>query len=175
MKELDIVFTKSKKKFPIASWAIMWWTNKEFSHVAKGSEVREWGTRYFQSSEGKVNYEYEKFFLKKHKIMKRYKLLISDELDMKIREACYKESGNTYGVMQNIGIALTDIYYWIFKKNIENPWKKGRVCSEILYTTCFKIMIPELNYDENKIKPHEIEDIILQYFVQEGDYWVLKS
>ena len=73
-KLLDIVATKSRKSFPILGWGIMWWTGKGFSHVARAVEIRDWGKRYFQASEGKVNYEYEKYFLKKHEIVHKYHL-----------------------------------------------------------------------------------------------------
>ena len=171
---LDIVATKSRKTLPIAGWGIMWWTKKGFSHVARAVEIRDWGKRYFQASEGKVNYEYEKYFLKKHEIVHKYTIEIPRELDIKIKEACYKEAGNSYGMLQNVGIVLTDIYYWIFKKETKNPWTKGRNCSELLYADCFKILIPSLNYKENKIKPHQIIEIIEKYFEKgEDDIWRL--
>lgn len=175
MRELDIVFTKSKKRFPIASWIIMLWTGKNYSHVARGSSIKEFGTWYFQSSEGKVNYENEVFFLKKHEIVCRYKLQVPSELDIQMKKECFKEAGNSYGVLQNLGIAITDIYRRVMNKEALNPWVRGRICSEILYITCFKTLIPTLQYDENKIKPGHIEDIILTYFSQDSNgYWKLK-
>tara|TARA_R100000951_G_scaffold19275_1_gene16083 strand:- start:684 stop:1250 length:567 start_codon:yes stop_codon:yes gene_type:complete len=187
MKRLEIVFTKSKKFFPVISWLIRWWTSVmtsgfkgifklfPYSHVARSIQIKNWGRRYYQASEGRVNYEFEKFFIKKHNIVKKYELEVSVEVDREIKKACYEEAGNKYASWQNIGIFLTDIYFKIFHKEKENPWKKGRNCSEILYAKCFKIMIPELDYDENKIKPHEIEQIILKYFRKtSNDTWILK-
>jgi hypothetical protein len=175
LKLLDIVTTKSRKKLPILSWAIMWWTGKKYSHVARAVEIRDWGKRYFQASEGKVNYEYEKYFLKKHEIIKKYTIEIPKELDSKIKKACYQEAGNTYGTLQNIGIFFTDIYYRLFRKETKNPWTKGRNCSELLYADCFKIIIPELDYKENKIKPHQIVEIIETHFDHgKDDVWRLK-
>ena len=142
----------------------MWWTDKDFSHVARATEIRDWGKRYFQASEGSVNYEYEEFFLKKHEIVHEYVIEIPKELDKKIKEACYKQAGNKYGMMQNFGIFVTDIYYKLFKKDIPNPWKKFFNCSEVLYTECFKIMIPDLKYSRDKIKPHQIQEIVLNNF-----------
>ena len=76
--------------------------------------------------------------------------------------------------MQNLGIFLTDIHYKIFKKNKKNPWKKGRICSEILYSKCFKVLLPFLDYDEDKIKPEHIEEIIDKYFYKKDDLYLLK-
>jgi len=181
-KTLSIVFTKSNKKNAIGSLLIRWWTAKgifkikEYSHVARAIEIRDWGMRFFQASEGKVNYEFEKFFYKKHKVVKRYDILISSDMDKEIKKKCYEEVGNTYAFMQNIGIFITDIVLSVFRVKMKNPWTRGRNCSEILYAKCFKTMIPSLDYSENKIKPHEIEEIILKYFKQLDDgHWVLSE
>ena len=160
MKELEIVFTKSKLKLPIGSWLIRLWTRKPYSHVARAVQIRDWGKRYYQASEGKVNYEFEKFFHKKHKVVKTFKLQISEELDRSIKKACYEEAGNSYAMMQNIGIVLVDILAAIGIK-IKNPWKKGRNCSELLYLKVLKPMFPELNYNPDTIKPHHIEEILI--------------
>ena len=159
MKELKIVFTKSKKKFAIGSWLIRWWTGQEYSHVAKEIIRQNWGAGYYQASEGKVNYEHESIFLQKHEIVKEFILLVDTKLDFSIKEACWRECGNDYGTMQNLGILLVDI---AAKLGIRatNPWKKGRNCSELLYLTVLKQMYPELDYNPDTIKPHHIEEIL---------------
>lgn len=169
MRELDIVFTKSIVKFPIASRAIMWWTNKPYSHVARRVVRRDWGAGYYQASEGNVNYEHEDVFKKKHQIVKEYTLMVDPELEMKIREECWKECGKKYGLLQNLGIALVDCN--VVK---DTPWKQGRNCSEILYLTVFKTLIPELDFNPDTIKPCEIEGIILKYFKEKDGKWFKK-
>lgn len=163
-KKLDVVFTKSKKKMPFFSWAIRWWTNKPYSHVARAIEIRDWGKRYFQASEGKVNYEFEKYFDQKHIIVKSYTIEISKDIDRSIKHECYKEAGNAYATLQNVGIALLDIAYKICGKRFKNPWTKGRNCSEILLTAVFRPMFGDLGYSENIIKPHDIEAILIDKF-----------
>ena len=97
-------------------------------------------------------------------------------MDREITKRCYEEAGKIYATMQNVGIFITDVILDLFRIKMKNPWTRGRNCSEILYSKCFKIMIPTLQYNENKIKPHEIEDIILEYFKQiESGHWVLKG
>lgn len=159
MKTIEIVFTRSKKKFPIVSWLIMLWTWKPYSHVARGLEVQDWGKSYYQANEGKVNYEYHTSFNKKHKIVKIYRILVPEELDRNIRKACFQEAGANYGIMQNLGIMLVDIAA-LFGKKINNPWKKGRNCSELLYLKVLKKMYPDLDYNPDTIKPHHIEEIL---------------
>ncbi len=78
---------------------------------------------------------------------------------------------------QNLGIAWLDILFKLFGKKFNNPWTKGRNCSELLYIATFKQLIPGLDkiYSENTIKPHEIEEIILNNFEKgEDSIWRLK-
>lgn len=170
MTELKVVFTKSKKRFPIFSWLVMLWTGKPYSHVAREVVRRDWGSGFYQASEGKVHYEFESLFYKKHEVVKEYKLLVPKELEMEVRKACWHDCGKTYGMMQNVGIPLIDIG---LLKN--NPWKDGRNCSELIYLKVLKVLIPELDYNPDTIKPHHIEDIILEYFSQQGEYWILNG
>ena len=148
----------------------MWWTGKNYSHVARSIEIRDWGQRYYQASEGKVNYEYEDYFMAKHHIVKKYELSISEDLDRDIKKACYKEAGNKYATMQNLGIVLVDIAAF-FGLKIKNPWKKGRNCSELIYTQVLKKMYPELAYNPDTIKPHQIDEILMEkgFKPSEGD------
>ena len=169
--ELKIVFTKSIVKFPFFSRAIMWWTGKPYSHVAREVKRRDWGSGYYQASEGNVNYEHENVFKKKHEIVKEFNLEVPKDLEMEIRRACWEECGNKYGMLQNLGIALVDM--GICK---DTPWKEGRNCSELMYVKIFKRMIPELDYNPDTVKPHEIEHIIYKYFyLNAHGLWCLKE
>lgn len=161
MSNLKIVFTKSKKRFPFGSLAIMKWTGKDYSHVSREVIRRDWGAAYYQSSDGNVNYEHETTFNKKHEIVKTYTLQIDEELEMKVREACWKECGKPYGTMQNIGIALVDIAAKLGIR-MSNPFKSGQNCSEVIYRHALKVMYPELNLNPDTIKPHQIEDILIE-------------
>jgi gamma-glutamylcysteine synthetase len=164
MRKLEIVFTKSKKKFPIGSWLIRLWTEKSYSHVARKLTLYGDIEMFYQSSDGKVNYEVKEIFNKKHKIIKSYILEIEDELYKNISKACVSEAGKPYGTLQNIGIVLVDICKF-FGFNMKNPWKNGRNCSELLYLNVFKISCPELDYDPETIKPHNIEEILINNYL----------
>lgn len=170
MKELKLVFTKSKKPWPWFSWAIMWWTKKPYSHVAREVVRRDWGAGYYQASEGNVNYEHQDVFNKKHEIVADYTLMVDASLEMEIRKACWHDCGKKYGMWQNIGIVLVDL--GLCK---DTPWKDGRNCSELIYIKVLKNMIPELNRNPDTIKPHHIEDIVLKHFEEKDGLWHLKS
>lgn len=158
-RNLEIVFTKSKKKLAIVSKLIMLWTKKPYSHVARKLVVHGGIELYYQASGSQVNYECKEVFDTKHEIVLTRIIQIPSEIYMEIGNACLKEAGKPYGYMQNLGIALVDLCSF-FGVNIQNPWKKGLNCSELLYITVLKRMYPELNYNPNTIKPHHIDEII---------------
>ena len=168
MKELNIIFTKSKKKLPIGSWAIRWWTKKPYSHVARKVILMGDIPMYYQANEYSVNYEHESVFNQKHLLIDSFCLEITDECSKNVSRACLEEAGKEYALKQNIGIVLVDIAKR-FGIRMKNPWKKGRNCSELIYTNVLKIMIPKLDYDENLIVPHQIEEIILKYFTKDDN------
>lgn len=72
--------------------------------------------------------------------------------------------------MQNAGIVFVDV--GLLK---DTPWKDGRNCSELIYIKVLKKMIPELDYNPDTIKPHEIENIILKHFTEKDGFWYLKT
>jgi len=163
-KELTIVFTKSKKRFAVFSHLIRLWTNKPYSHVARKGKLSFLpGYHYFQASEGSVNYEYEDSFNKKHEIVIEYKIKVPSHIYRDIVQKSWKSTGQSYSYMQNVGIVICDIASY-FNIKMKNPWKKGVNCSELIYKTVLKPMFPELNRNENKVKPHHIESIIKSKF-----------
>jgi hypothetical protein len=169
-KELRIVFTKSKKPFPIFSWAIRLWTRKPYSHVARAIQIRDWGYRFSHAAEGIVKQEFETAFYKKNEIVKEYVIALCEESDRRIKKEFYVEMGKAYGMLQNVGIMLMDI--GLFK---DNPWKDGRNCSELIYLEFLKVILQELDYNPDTIKPHHIENVILEYFYEKDGKWYLKD
>ena len=160
MKEIELVFTKSKKKFPIFSWLIRLWTWKPYSHVARKLYISFLDEPcYFQANDSKVNWEYHTHFTKNHKVVKRARFLVTNKEYLELNKLCWKQIGDDYGILQNLGIALVDILK-LFKVEIKNPWKRGQNCSEVIYRIILLPRHPELNYDADTIKPHHIERIL---------------
>lgn len=164
MKSLTIVFTKSRKKFPILGWLIQLWTWKTYSHVALSVSLSFLDKpMYFQASEGKVNYEYSDHFHREHKVVKAYNIHIPKQIYSQLAVERLKLAGENYGFLQNVGIVYTDILK-LFGVVKPNPWKKGKNCSELIYNIVLKPLHDDLNYDPEKIKPHHIEKIIKEKY-----------
>lgn len=162
MREVELVFTKSRKKFPVFSWLIRLWTWKSYSHIARKLQISFLDEPcYFQANDGKINWEYHRHFAKKHKVVKRVKFELSNKEYLKLNKLCWEQAGDKYGLLQNLGIAVVDICKLI-GINICNPWKQGQNCSEVIYRTIIKRRHPELKYNPDTIKPHHIERILKQ-------------
>ena len=159
MKSIEIVFTRSKKTLPIGSWLIRLWTWKSYSHVCLKKKL--FGEIvYFQANDNKVNYEHKSIFEKKHKIIKTFKIPVSDKVEISLNSECIKQAGKPYAFMQNLGILIVDILALINIK-IKNPWKQGKNCSELIYSQVLKKLFQKLKENPDTIKPHHIEKILI--------------
>ena len=154
-----IGFSKSAKNLPLGSWLIRAYQNTEYSHVY----IRIPKTIYptdtiLHASEGKVHKMSETQFDKRHRVVKEYSINISEELYNKVKEEIHEISGDDYGIMQNIGIALVDVMRILFGKKIQNPWISGWNCSEFVMRI-LKIIFPIefINTDPNTVTPKYID------------------
>lgn len=160
MKTITIVFTKSKKKFAPISKAIMWWTGVNYSHVArKGKLPFVEKPHYYHAAEGNVHYSYEDNFISKNEIVKEYEIEVSNDIYTELVKTSWEQCGSYYGFMQNIGIFMVDLLQKVGIR-ATNPFKKNVNCSELIFTTVFQKMLPNLPYRKDTIKPHHIEEII---------------
>lgn len=161
MKNLEIVFTKSIKKVNFLSKLIMLYTKKQYSHVARKNSISHQPI-YYHAAEGKVHYVNESCFIEKNKIIKKYTLSIPTSIYEEMEQESWKQVGKSYGTLQNIGILIVDL---LQKLNIKatNPFKKGLNCSELIYRTVLQKLIPNLPYRADLIKPHQIEEIIINH------------
>lgn len=145
---MNVVFTKSKKRFPIGSWIIQFYQKETYSHVAL-----EVGDYFYQASDGKVNKEHRQHFDRKHKII--HSILIP-RIDLVHIET---DLGRDYGLAQNIGMAVVDLFK-LFKKKITNPFKSGVNCSEFIYERVIMQLYGDLGFDKDSIKPKHVKEIL---------------
>lgn len=150
---MKIVFTKSKKRFPLFSWFVRLYQGTEYSHVALETSN---GLYYYQASEGKVNKEYYAFFLNEHTIVSSYEI---PDIDL---EPLEQQLGRNYGTIQNVGIVLVDIVRLFKQKLINNPLSQDVNCSEFIYRMVIVPLFGEQGYDADYVKPKHIEQIMLK-------------
>lgn len=173
MKSIYVGFSKSKKKFPIASWLIRLYQNTGFSHTYIRLKMSNLPSdKILHASEGLVQNMSGTQFNKKHKVVEEFKLDIPDIIVTdKLRNTksslynalisiMHETAGDEYSLLQNIGILYVK-FMSLFKKEVKNPWPKGWNCSEfvasiltILYPNNFKEL------DPNLVSPKDIFDIL---------------
>jgi len=142
----------------------MLWTRRPFSHIARKMRISFLDKDvYFHANETKVNWEYETHFLKKNKIVTSVVFPVTEKQYKDFNKASWEQVGDCYGALQNLGIVYVDIMN-LFGKKVDNPWKKGQNCSELIYRTILIPLHPELSLNPDTIKPHHIERILREKY-----------
>ena len=87
--------------------------------------------------------------------MHLFEITLPEELYIEIRNSLHSVTGVDYGTLQNVGILLSDLL------DIDNPWKKGYNCSELLYEKVLEKILPNLQYNKDRIRPSHTFDILM--------------
>lgn len=164
MRQITVGFSKSKKSFPIASWAIRLYQNTPFSHVYLREKIRVFkDDLIIHASEGLVQRMSQFQFDKKHEVVVEFTINIEDDLRYyELKDMMHKYSGDNYSVMQNVGIVWVDFCRNLCGKRKENPWQKGWNCSELVMVILQKLFPKEFEgYDPNTVTPKEVYNILL--------------
>jgi len=67
---------------------------------------------------------------------------------------CIDHAGQEYGLMQNIGIFLSEVLGW--KKN---PWRSGKNCSELI-AAILQVEGYEFDKSLDLITPKDIDEVL---------------
>ena len=129
MKSMVIGFSKPKnRRFPIMSYLIKWYLKTPYSHVYikfNSSSLNRW--LVYEAVGGGVRFVGLNLWSEKAEEIKEFTIQISDEQYVKVMQYCVDHAGYKYGTMQNVGIFLADAL-----KLKDNPFKSGKVCSEVI-------------------------------------------
>ena len=162
MRTVYIGFSKSNKKFPIFSWLVQLYQRTNYSHTYLRIQQHELLNApcdmYFQASEGKVNLMSEYQFEKRNQMVCEYRIELTDVEFDTLMHIIYIFMGERYGIMQNIGIVIVDIFM-LFGKKIKNPFPKGIICSEFIHEI-FAPIIDVNSMDKNVVKPKDLKKIL---------------
>jgi len=150
-----IGFSKSRKKFPIGSWLIRAYLNTPYSHCYIRIPNINKSDTIFHASEGIVYRMSGTQFDKKHVTTHEFEIDLPVETYTAMGHIAHELSGADYGLLQNVGIVLVKL---LRKINIEinNPFKKGWNCSELL---CHMMKQFDSNFndlDVNTVTPKEL-------------------
>lgn len=161
--KIVVGFSKSKKKFAPASWAIrMYQGGTKFSHVyirlySNGSLPSD---RILHASEGKIQGMSGTQFDKRHCPVEEYEIEVSNRIYKQITDQMHETCGDDYSVMQNVGVALVDLCE-VFGIHIRNPFRRGWNCSEFVSVILRNIHPVEFGaIDKNVITPKQVNKIL---------------
>jgi hypothetical protein len=150
-----IGFSKSRKKIAIGSWLIRAYQRTEYSHCYIRIPHPTKSDTIFHASEGLVQRMSETQFDKKHRVVQEFEISVPRESFVSMGNIAHELSGSDYGLLQNFGIVLARLLLKI-NIRINNPFKKGWNCSELV---CYMMRQFDSNFndlDVNLVTPKEL-------------------
>ena len=120
------------KQFKIGAKAISWWTNSPYSHVYIRFAYSESKDAIFHAAHGMVHFRSVDNFLKYNNSIKEYEIEMSHECHERFFDECMDLAGENYSVLDLVNIFLSDIAFWITKKELYFDNSKGYICSELV-------------------------------------------
>lgn len=156
MRKISFVATRPKK-FMVGSWIIQKCMGTDYSHVAvlfHSSSKKEKFFPYEANSNTGVNFVGQVPWESRNKIVWEKMVDVSDESYNEILDFSMNMCGQKYALWQNIGIKICE---WFKIKN--NPWTKGKNCSELV-----KLISDKMGYiipvDNNQVTPRHAVDTL---------------
>lgn len=134
-EKIIIGFSKSKKKFPVFSWAIKAILGTHFSHVYVkfySNHHKRW--LIYQASGTQVNFMAEEHFNNLNEMTDEFELEITPQSKFDMMCFCIDNAGAPYSIKDVIAIFLNEVCpnFCGFVKKLLNDGKHGYVCSELV-------------------------------------------
>lgn len=162
MRKIEIVFTKSRKKFPILSWLIRLIWNTEYSHTAIVFHSNKYNTDLvYQASATGLNFMAKHLFDKEHEIVYQESIEIDEKTHDLIIKNCINRSGYKYGTLQSIGVGLVYLF-GKYNIKIKNPFSDGQtkwICSEWVAET-LSLIYDDYKPDLETVSPKDVYDYL---------------
>lgn len=170
MRNFKIHFSRSTKTFNQFSEVLQWYEGLPISHVLVEFETASHLGRdfvYHSAIGSGVSFMARDRFDKINEIMETYEIELPDEEYKIMRNSLLANCGESYAMMQNLGVLLVDTARRMGIP-MSNPWKDGQNCSELIYRhvipyICDKV---ENKYDPDLVKPSEIRKILKEHDIE---------
>jgi hypothetical protein len=157
MKEILVLFTAPKKE-KIFSQLIKAYYGKAYSHVAiEFYQPQLERLLVYHAANGTVHFCNSSVFHDKNVVVNRKKLYISEEDFLKLNRRCVDLSGIEYGYIELFKIAVKELAYLLFKREVNFKNDVGYICSE-LFADIFSDML-DISWDKpmHLVAPFDIE------------------
>ena len=154
-------------KFKIGAALIKWWTSAPYSHVYLrfDSSNQKVPSNIYHAANGMVHFKTFNNFKKENQILKEYSLILSEDKRLDILIDAMNKSSIKYGYLELIKIFVSDIFFFLSKKEIKFKNSKGYICSELvadMLESYFKI---KFDKPKHLLKPEDI-DRAMRLFIE---------
>lgn len=158
MKRIVIGFSLPQNRvFPIASYLIRLYEGTHFSHCyLKIQPIGSNSHLIYESVGSGTRFISEDTWKLKAKTVDEFEIIVSDEIHAEILEFCYKNAGESYGFMQNVGVVVARVL-----KLPKNPFNKDKNCSETT-ARILNIIKKVFDTDLNLVTPKDIYEALLE-------------
>lgn len=145
------------KKFKVGAHILAWWMNKEYDHAYLRFESSSIPSTIYQASHGMVHFREYDNFQSDNKVIKEYKIQVSDELKLEMLIKCIKLAGEPYAYVDLLKIPISEIIHEWFGYVVPFKDTKGYVCSALMGN----LITSELGIKFNKptflLRPDDID------------------
>lgn len=152
-----IVGFSRPKKWKLFSAVVKWYLKTPYSHVYMkfySKSLDRWIV--YEAVGNGVRFIGQKLFDETVDIIKEFEIDISDEKQKELLVWCVDNSGVKYGCLQLIGIFIANIL-----KLKRNPFKSGKICSELIAEAIENAEIYKFKKDLNLVTPKEIYNLLM--------------
>ena len=153
------------KKFKIGAEAIKLAQNHaEYSHTyVRFPNNDKTPSVVYHAAHGLVHFKKYDNFLIDNNTVKEYEIQVSSETKLAIVLLCIDLSGEGYGHLELLKIAISDLIYSLVKKEIKFKNSRGYICSELVGLICNKHLGIVFDKPLNLLKPVHIDKALLTY------------
>lgn len=151
-REFFVVLVKPKKKFVPFSWLIrLFQGGTKYSHCSFNFIISG-KSMYYEAKQPEVTLRNEYYFLRQYEVVKKYKIIVSEEKYKEIRDLIMTYSGCPYPLLENIAMGISKLLG--LKDNFykDDRYKK---CSELLANFLNRVFDLKLNSEMVDVKDIE--------------------
>jgi len=124
------------KEWKIGAEGIKLWQCRPYSHTYIRFESSKVPSNVYHAAHGMVHFREYNRFKEENKVIKEYKIEVTEEIRLKILIHCMYLSGENYATKELLKIFWADIVYATLKKELDMTDSKGYICSELVGKIC---------------------------------------
>lgn len=159
MSKIHVGFSYPKR-FKIGAKAISLWMNRPYSHVYVRLTYPNSKDVIFHAAHGMVHFKSISNFLKENDVVKEYEMDMTEVCSDSFFDQCMELAGEKYSIAELINIFISDVHFYLFRKNIKLYNNRGYICSELVGELCQNKLKIRFNKPLFLLKPSDIDEAL---------------